>query len=97
MKRNRQTETTEGYYESLEGYGIEYQILWEFEGFDGIGEYEYCGSKETDQGNAVWNVANIKFLSATDEDCNAVDIATIPTEYIKGWMEDIEENAEFES
>jgi hypothetical protein len=93
----RETETTEGYYESLEGYGIEYQILWEFEGFDGIGDYEYWGSKETDQGNPVWNVSNIKFLRATDEDGNEVDIASIPTEYIKGWMEDIEENAEFDN
>ena len=97
MKRYKETDTTEGYYESLEGYGIEYEILWEFEGFDGIGEYEYWGQKCNDQGNAVWNVVNIKFLSATDEDGNAVDIATIPTEYIKGWMEDIEENAEFDN
>jgi hypothetical protein len=97
MKRNRETETIEGYYESLEGYGIEYEVLWEFEGFDGIGEYEYWGQICNDQGKAIWNVANIKFLSATDEDGNEVDIASIPTEYIKGWMEDIEENAEFDN
>jgi len=93
----RETETTEGYYESNEGYGLNYIIDWEFAGYDGIGDYEYWGYNCTDKGNAVWDVKAIKITRCTDEDGNEVDIATIESEYIKSWIDDIEENAEFDN
>lgn len=52
-------------------YMVDATIDWSFEGHDGIGAYEYHGSKEYDQGKPVYEIDLIRF-TVWDENSNEV-------------------------
>ena len=52
---------------------VDASIEWQFEGFDGIGSYEYHGQKCFDQGDAQWEIGNVKF-TVWDENSNEVEL-----------------------
>lgn len=81
--------------EDFDGYWIEYEISWEYQGHDGIGEYEYWGSKQTDIGNPVWEIDEINILQAWDSEENEIDLDKVP-ELVKKWTKYIAETSEYE-
>jgi hypothetical protein len=50
---------------------VEATIEWNFEGFDGIGSYEYWGQKCYDQGSPVYEIGLIE-ISVFDSEGNEI-------------------------
>jgi hypothetical protein len=48
---------------------VEAIVQWKFEGFDGIGSYEYWGQKCFDQGSPLWEIDSIE-ISVFDSEGN---------------------------
>ena len=71
-------------------YMVDATIEWSFQGHDGIGSYEYHGSKEYDQGSAVWEIDSIRF-TVWDENSNEV---MLPDEMRFAILDRIRNNAE---
>ena len=55
-------------------YMVDATIEWQFEGFDGIGSYEYHGQKCFDQGDAQWEIGTVSF-TLYDENSNDVKLS----------------------
>jgi hypothetical protein len=76
-------------FEMADGHHIEAEVIWQYDGHDGIGSYEYHGSKEYDQGDPVYSISKVTILAAYDEDGNKVDLKLMPREQIVAWENEI--------
>jgi hypothetical protein len=76
-------------FETADGYHLEAEVTWQYDGHDGIGSYEYHGSKEYDQGDPVYSISKVRILAASDEDGNKVDLKLMPKEQIVAWENEI--------
>jgi hypothetical protein len=55
-------------------YMVDATIYWSYEGHDGIGEYEYWGSKGYDEGDPVFEISSMTF-TVYNYDGDAVTLA----------------------
>lgn len=75
-------------------YAFEAEVEFTFDGFDGIGHYEYWGSKGYDRGTPVWDVENVTILWVGDAEGEDMDMTTLNTDLIKAMKADAAENCE---
>jgi hypothetical protein len=77
----------------INGYTIHYTINWVQNGTDGIGQYEYWGSKYTDNGSPIWNIESVDILSANTPEDEEVDVDHPDSSYDVGtWIKEIIES-----
>ncbi len=87
-------------YENLEfehkgtKYGFEAEVEFKLDGFDGIGHYEFWGSKGYDRGTPVWEVEDVTILRVEDEDGKDLNITTLSPDLIEAMKSDAAENCE---
>jgi len=74
------------------GIVIDVEVIFTYEGHDGIGSYEYHGSKEYDEGSPVYSMTEVKILSAHDPDGNEIDLSKVDKADILEWEREVLES-----
>ena len=84
------TTTMEFEWGANDEYYVDAAIQWKFDGFDGIGEYEYWGSKGYDQGSPNWEIDEVTFTVLNEDG----DEVTLPDDQWQAIHQHICSNAE---
>jgi hypothetical protein len=87
--RNAPDTTTEMEFEwgANYEYYVDTTVEWSYEGHDGIGSYEYHGSKEYHQGDPVFEIESVKF-TVWDENSNEIELPQDEKEKILQYIYD---------
>lgn len=91
------TELFETYEFEYEGknYAFEAEVEFKFEGFDGIGFFEFGGWQSYDKGNPTWDVITVTIKWVHDPDAGEfLDLATISLDLIEAIKDFAAENCE---
>jgi hypothetical protein len=83
--KNMNTEIFETHWFEHNGknYAFEAEVEFKFEGFDGIGFYEFGGWQSYDKGNPTWDVVNVTIKWVHDPDAGEfLDLATLSPDLI---------------